>query len=205
MYYFLGSGLKLLYHGYSGDIVTGPQIAYGIECDDEKMFEQSNGVFIKRSTDITEYNLFQMFHQIIYDKPCDYPTYSKDLKTNLYEDFDAKKYDPIDAISLIPKNNFTVTFLSMSNLPNLSKKYTNYFDLMVFGNDQLFRVEKDLLATGQKHAKILFETQKFMIQLKMDNIRENGELIALKNLIGLVPLKQFDPCKDAYAKFRKIF
>lgn len=198
--------------------MVGPHIAYGIECDNEKMFEQSNREYKKRSTDITEYNLVHMFHQICNQEPftdhfntlgteqkCAYIMYP-DLQIDLYNDFEPIKYDPNNAIPLVRLNNLTVTFLSKTNLSLLHQKerFQNYFDLMVFANDQLDNINKDLFKIGKDCAKILFETRKFMIQFTRDDIRQYGEKILEKsNDCGLVLLNEFDPAKDAYARFQK--
>nr|CAD7196458.1 unnamed protein product [Timema douglasi] len=57
-------GDRLCHHGYLGDIVSGPYVNYGIECEDEDMLRKTNGVHNKRSTDIAERNLMRLFSEL---------------------------------------------------------------------------------------------------------------------------------------------
>ncbi|PNF36686.1 hypothetical protein B7P43_G13315 [Cryptotermes secundus] len=62
-------GDRLCHHGYLGDIVTGPFLAYCLDCADKDMLRVVNGVQSKRAADIAERNVFRMMHELLYGEP----------------------------------------------------------------------------------------------------------------------------------------
>jgi dynein assembly factor 3 len=61
-------GDRLCHHGYLGDIVTGPFLAYCLDCEDKDMLRLTNGVHSKRTADIAERNVFRMMHELLYGR-----------------------------------------------------------------------------------------------------------------------------------------
>jgi hypothetical protein len=62
-------GDRLCHHGYRGDIVTGPFLAYCLDCEDEKMLRVVNGLQLKRAADIAERNVFGMMFELHNGRP----------------------------------------------------------------------------------------------------------------------------------------
>jgi dynein assembly factor 3 len=52
-----------------GDIVTGPFLAYGLDCEDKDMLRLVNGVHSKRTADIAERNVYRMMHELLFRQP----------------------------------------------------------------------------------------------------------------------------------------
>jgi dynein assembly factor 3 len=52
-----------------GDIVTGPFLAYGLDCEDKDMLRLVNGVQSKRTADIAERNVYRMMHELLFRQP----------------------------------------------------------------------------------------------------------------------------------------
>jgi len=59
--------------GYWGDIVNGPYVGIGVECEQKKYFEERNKQYVKSAVDVAQYNVSSMCHEIItgtkYDAP----------------------------------------------------------------------------------------------------------------------------------------
>ena len=60
-------GVRQARRGYWGDIITGPFLAHGllpIDNDDPQMQTKANDKFVKTATDVSEYNLLKLLHQL---------------------------------------------------------------------------------------------------------------------------------------------
>lgn len=57
-------GEKHARRGYWGDILVSPYVALGIECEEQSFFKKSNKQFTSTASNIAEYNVLSMFHEI---------------------------------------------------------------------------------------------------------------------------------------------
>lgn len=212
----LANGMKLHHHGYLGDITIGPFISYGIECDDENMLTQVNHEYKSRSTDVSEYNLGHMIHEIVRKEPftgdsvsvgsdmrCAYMKFPE-LKLDLLEGFEPEKYDPKTAPPLTELPNVSITFMSMPvmSIMHHKEKYKDLFDLIMVSNDYLENLTPDSIVMLKDGGKVLMETQKFLVNLTRDSIKDYGDCIKKKaDDCGLKLEFEFDPSTDSYARY----
>lgn len=61
-------GERYLRRGYWGDIVTGPYIAFGIECENKEFLKKRNEMYIKTSQEISYQNILIMLHELTYNE-----------------------------------------------------------------------------------------------------------------------------------------
>lgn len=60
---------KYIHRGYVGDIQTGPFISFGLKTSDQRMLKSVHGENDYRSTDITERNILELFHELATQSP----------------------------------------------------------------------------------------------------------------------------------------
>jgi hypothetical protein len=69
-------GDRLCHHGYSGDISSGPFLAYCLHCEDQHMLRLVNGLQLKRAADIAERNVFRILYELQHGRPFVAPKYA---------------------------------------------------------------------------------------------------------------------------------
>ncbi|KAH3727586.1 hypothetical protein DPMN_053525, partial [Dreissena polymorpha] len=61
-------GEKHARRGYWGDILVSPYVALGIQCEDKDFFKKANKMFMKTASNIAEYNITAMLHEIAHQR-----------------------------------------------------------------------------------------------------------------------------------------
>ncbi|KAF5291659.1 hypothetical protein FQA39_LY14296 [Lamprigera yunnana] len=193
------NGQKFVHYGYLGDIQTGPYVAYGLNCEDPDFTKSSYGLNAQRSTDVTERNLRQYFHEI-HNKNEYIHTKINDLNLG-NATFIVSEHKVVDygaSGDVIKKKNrkcidldyAVIKFVSLNNLKFMQHKkcFHNFFDLIYFGSSYLTYLDPvtiELICAPKDKELEEFEKN---IMSKIESIK----------CIIKIP---FNVKKDHYAKF----
>lgn len=210
-------GESFFHHGYLGDIVSGPFIAYGLDCKDKSMLKMVNHRNVHRATDITEYNLMHMFYELFHKKECTYKntnphqmgTIVLDLPNdrivengvNLNE-IDFKRNSQQNVLNV---ENVSVNFVSMTTLDRLAykEKYKRKFNIIYFSNLLIDKVDAEIInAIANSNCLLLIENQNYIPTNSAKQLDELATKITNKtSSIENVSALPFNPKVDSYAKF----
>ncbi|RZF40822.1 hypothetical protein LSTR_LSTR003332 [Laodelphax striatellus] len=219
---------RILHHGFLGDQISAPYIAFGLDCEDEEMLKTQNGIHLKRSTDIMFRNLSRMFWEIEHQTPYS-PTDEKDslnlgvvvteLTENIQKPVDLeqpsekpKPNDPLkkepkkrDNYSSIPLPNFKVTFLPPSTITDFphKQKFKNFFDLIWISQNLLKKVSGDLFTMAKNEAVVLVENRNYLVSLSKEEFEKTPtEIDSIMKLSSCEIVQPFDLNRDAFAKYK---
>lgn len=214
------SGAKFLHHGYIGDIITGPFIPYGLQCENEEMLKQMNKMNINRASDVTEYNLKHMFYELLNNEECSYETDSNNLKMGIIVvdlpknrivenqmDLDAAKLKkcgkPND--SCVYLENVKINFMSISNLDRMKNKQEFYkqFNIIYFASTLIDKLDPENVSkVADDKCLLIIENQKYVPSCRSEDLDELGKKITAKtSMIENINELPFNPKADVYAKF----
>nr|XP_022902465.1 dynein assembly factor 3, axonemal homolog [Onthophagus taurus] len=207
------NGEKFLHYGYLGDIITGPFVTYGLECSDPTFLTKTNNLYANRSTDVTERNLREIFHEIHYNSNY---THQKTSDVNLgycvAQLNDLKVTDVQQEKNVIKKKvrkcieieDFTVTFLSLQMLSSMKhkEKFHNLFDVVYFNSSYIKNIEQDLIEKIANNQSLLYiENCLFVLNCREKDLEEYKKNVLDK--IGELDKKEieFNPTMSKYFKF----
>uniref|UniRef100_A0A1A9WMU6 Dynein assembly factor 3, axonemal homolog n=1 Tax=Glossina brevipalpis TaxID=37001 RepID=A0A1A9WMU6_9MUSC len=189
------NGDKYIHRGYIGDMQTGPFSAFGLMSTDERLLRSAHGENDYRSTDVTERNLLELFHELITETPYEHNV--KDSrkygsvkllmsKTLMYNECDINAMHDYEN-PWIQMKNIKINFLSSEDifkLRNGEELWRNRFDVafisynyFAFLKDSFMNVLKEkclliletkLMSTIRKEDVTLFE-EKLMNYAKVNN------------------------------------
>lgn len=211
------TGDEFTHRGYVGDIVTGPYIAYGLDCDDKTMMKSNHGTFFKRSTDITERNLIRMFYELQCGEAFDPSLIETDCDHNLglatFAAMEAKLSEQSEheecvhirdkTLHFINVDHAKVFFHSASALDNFTKKseYLKKFQILFVGHNFCKKVKPELMNAMKNGGLVIMEGPKFILDLKKDDIEAFGKDVEkMTKDFGCEFLEKFEPLKDSFAK-----
>ncbi|XP_054287701.1 dynein axonemal assembly factor 3 [Macrosteles quadrilineatus] len=212
-------GSRLLNHGYLGDIVSPPYLAFGTDSEDKNLLEVRNNVMTHRSTDIVEANLRRMFHEIATQTPYE-PQAAPDphlgaVITELPEVLevpeceekvvdiqeDCRRKEDYSAIS-VPDTK--VHFLSTNALLELPRRprFRNFFDVVMVSQNLTQRLSDDVMSMVRPGGVLLAETRKFITGTSKKEKEDFAEhLVQLGKDRSCRPLRPVDGVNDYLAKF----
>lgn len=211
------NGTGYLHHGYLGDMVTGPYVAYGIQCEDSEFLKGQNGQSAHRSTDVTERNLSQIFHEIQHQQEYNHTKINEMCLGSVVASLAQVKVVDIGAAGengakdvkrqkCIAVRDVHLTFLSLQTFTRMKhkKKYRNFFDCIYFNSSYVDKhLDCNLIKTiGKENALIVVENELFILGNRDKQIGEYGRVVrekmsALEDISG-------DILKDSYLRFRLI-
>lgn len=204
------NGEKFAHYSYLGDMLTGPYVAFGLQCDDKSFLHSSNGQNSYRATDITERNLQQIFYEIHNKQKYEHKRTS-DIKLGSVIMKEEKLVIDIKALDFTPKPpskcvelEDEIIFLSISALDIMmyKEKYQNLFDIVYFGNTSTKYLNNDLIQNIMKNRSLLLiENQLFVLSNRDKDLQEFEQNLFGKMQDINVEKQQFDVLKDSYAKF----
>ncbi|KAK9502068.1 hypothetical protein O3M35_012671 [Rhynocoris fuscipes] len=192
---------------YLGDILSGPYYSFGLECDDKEMLKTINSEHAKRATDITERNLMRIFYEIENNEMYKAVGEVRDLGVIVTEMQKFSVNDPKlnvefnqkeDVYTAIPIKHRLI-FLPTNSLDDAAKilKFQNFFDLMIFGQGLIKKLNNEVLNMSKDKGVIIMESRKFLL-LKDDSLETYiKDVIKVMNeanckLIGKVKAKEND-------------
>ncbi|XP_049803437.1 dynein axonemal assembly factor 3 [Schistocerca nitens] len=214
---------KLRHHGYIGDVVSGPFYAFGMETDQTDMNRKSNGVYMKKATDISERNLMQYFHELQNKSPYVHVPVKGETNSGVViteitsaplvsEDDKDKKVTKIPVSNAsaeehetISVENGTVIFLtSPEKVDCLQKReFKELFDIIVVSQNMTHVLSKEILSVASKDATVIIESRKYLLSLTKDHLKEYSDTLEEKaQLCNFEKIHNFDPKSDEYAFFR---
>ncbi|KAI4460626.1 dynein assembly factor 3 axonemal [Holotrichia oblita] len=206
------NGNDFLHYGYMGDIMTGPFVAYGLDCKDKSMLRSTNNTCLQRSTDITECNLREIFHEI--QTRTEYKHKKMNdlnlgaLVTNMNDlkvvDSSADGEPQTKTVKkCIDLPNVKLIFLTINYLSAFEYKeqYHNFFHLIYFNFNYLKYIDWRILAKIAKpHSLLYIENQLFVLSNREKEL-EKYKMDVMTKLDGLIYSElKFDPVNDQYFK-----
>lgn len=210
-------GDRMLISGFLGDIVTGPYITYGLDCEDKDMMRIANRANAKRVTDIIERNITRYFHEIATGTPYVHQQILEEDKycsgSAIYLLPDArqgrcitKTYDHSPWKPLLTNHKDKIYFAGielLKEMPNNVNKH-EFFDALFVGHQMFRYITSDVLKLCKSGAEIFFETRAAAYLFTKENMKTFGtEIKEFAETNSLVPCKEFDPIKDFVSNFVK--
>lgn len=165
------NGDKYTHRGYVGDIQAGPFAAFGLNCSDKTMLKSIHGENDYRSTDITERNLLELFHEIATGTPYNHDVnYSrkygcikllmgKRLINNEYtcgidlEDY-SKPWMTTDGIKI-----HLLSSSMIYGLQNPTERWRNMFDVVFVSNNYFPFLTEAFVDILRENALLILETK----------------------------------------------
>lgn len=210
-------GDEFTHRGYLGDVVTGPYIAYGLDCEDKSMMKSNHGTFFKRSTDITERNLIRMFYELQCGEAFDPFLIDRDHDHNLglvtVAVMEAKLSEQSahdecvnvrdDTLHFINIARAKVFFHSASAVDKLTEKleYLKKFQTLFVGQHFCKKIKPAIINIMETGGLVMIEGPKFNLDLKKDDMKAFGKYVKdMAKDFGCEFLEEFDPLKDSFAK-----
>lgn len=186
-------------HRYIGDMTIGPFCTFGLMCNDQQLLRSNYGQNEYRTTDITERNLFELFHEIHEQKPFESNLFALHklgkIKIDTGKILDSETMMDIQTADLkqfnrplISTPNIRITFLSITDVQTLidGQKFQKYFDIVFVGRNYFPMLKTEFSQIFKPAALILFETAQLSVQRKP----EIGEFLQkIRNLSKEMHLK----------------
>lgn len=213
-------GRRLRHDGYRGDVRSGPFFAFGVATEQSGFDRRVNGHLVAGSTDVTNVNLRQIFHELEYRRPYEHSEDEDDrrrdgviiteITTVLASsdvDFDASGDPDADgsvADLMDAPRNCSVYLCSDPDVSSLLGKASlrGRCGVAVLGASLRHALVPDLRRVLSDDALVLVEGRKFVVAdgKRRDASQElEDSLRAKADACGLKWLRGFDACKDEYA------
>lgn len=219
-------GERIARRGYWGDIINSPYLAFGIESEEESLFTTSNGQYVKTATNVSEYNVTALMHEVMMGEKYVLPKIdekkAKHGKATLHEVKEEEEDDEKEVQELKSSEErvvndtkretqgymkcpgMTVTFLPLNCIPDLPKKskYNKLFDVIYFSNSMVHLLTSEVKEIFADEAIVIVETTKFMLDLKPEQMQEYlKKITSMAQAAGCKTAGHADGEKDAHAFF----
>jgi len=173
--------------GYWGDMTTGPFITFGTETDNKDLLKTNNGVVAKSATEITQYNLNEIFYEILHQCPYnpeestmevdDEDDLDESGDTGTTEDSDDEDYfvypeeNIRDEYEPITVDNITVHLLPAASGPklHLKEKYQKFFHCIFMGTTLASSVY--LNKVSAPGCSLTIELAKYYLDLSKERVK----------------------------------
>ena len=182
------NGDKTSRRGYFGDIIIGPFLSYGIQSENEDFFKKQNEYHRYTSMDVARSNLNKMMQSIIESSGLDLKKYQNNetIETKISElkitevieeenEADMNEETKTESIEddFIKLDDCKIIFLPLTAIQDFNQKpkYDNYFDIVYFSNSGVTNMNQTLKKILKSNSLILFETAKYMIEMKNEQIQ----------------------------------
>lgn len=206
------NGNKFMHRGYIGDNHTGPFCAFGLKTSDKRMHECLHGENSYRSTDVTERNLLEIFHELetqtlyVHDDRLSHKYGAVRLQINeclVHHEHGIESIKQYDK-PWIFLNGVSINFLSSNDVLSLqqisTRKWSRFFDVAfvshnyftflqdsfinVLNQDSVLILETKQLSTSRKEELNKFEDQ-LLNYAKRNNFQKiiNYKAINSKNFV----------------------
>ena len=207
-------GEEFVHYGYLGDMSTGPYVSYGLHSEDEEILKRSHNGHEQRSTDVTERNLRQVFHELLHRGE-----YVHKSTTNLKLGSVVTKLGDYNVTSSVSgtiakysSRNFkcadmpdvSVKFLSVKSLELFAHResYCELFDVVFFGSSHMKYFDSKVIDKVAKCGCVLVvENELFVLSLREKDL-ERYKVDVWEKLRGVRRVElPFDVQKDCHATF----
>ncbi|CAH1110823.1 unnamed protein product [Psylliodes chrysocephalus] len=204
------NGTYFVHYGYLGDILNGPFVNFGLECEDKSLLKSVHGQNYFRATDVTERNLKQIFYEIQNQEPYNLRKTSETQMGNIVMKEDNLVVDT-RGLEFVPRptkkcididDNITIFSSSILEIMRYKDKYHDKFDMIYFGNAYLHFFDKEIISKISKPGSVLYiEHQLFLVTNRKKELEEFKDKIE-ETMKGLdFDRLEFNFEKEAYAKF----
>uniref|UniRef100_A0A1I8NZB0 Dynein assembly factor 3, axonemal homolog n=1 Tax=Stomoxys calcitrans TaxID=35570 RepID=A0A1I8NZB0_STOCA len=212
------NGKKYLHRGYIGDIQTGPYAAFGLTTSDQRMLKSMHGQNDYRSTDITERNILQIFHELATQMPYDHDL-SQSRKygsirlqmgkglTNCEEDVENLLQDYNEP--WIKIEGVKINFLSSDEILSLqdsNSRWANFFDVIFVAHNYFSFLKDSFIDVLRSPSILIMETRLLTTERKSAVDKFEEELFQFAERTHLKPCINYDTInsKRSILKFQKI-
>ncbi|XP_031558318.1 dynein assembly factor 3, axonemal-like [Actinia tenebrosa] len=216
--------------GYWGDIVNSPYISFGIQSEEQRLFKVNNGQHIKTATDVAEFNITAMMHELMTGKKYSLPN-DEDKKPKVLEEATFKeiieeeeeekgeeeghgecqgvktqenKEQNIDNKDYLKIDRFKIHFQTCNLLSDFHKrpKFSRKFHCVYFSNRRVHCLIPEVKNVFADRAVLFIESTKFMLDLDPKLKKEYmDKAIGMARAAGCEPTREFDGLQDAHAIF----
>ncbi|XP_016984944.1 dynein axonemal assembly factor 3 homolog [Drosophila rhopaloa] len=209
-------GRTFMHRGYVGDIQTGPYCGFGLRTAEERMHHSVHGDNDYRSTDITERNLLEFFHELQTQTPYEHdPTRSRKygsvrlLMTPLltHQEEDASGQASYDK-PWIQVPGVTVHYVSPLEMAELQKgaaRWNNMFDVAFVAYNYYTFLSKDFFQALRTQALFVQETKQMTVERKaiVEEFEANAkELMKQAGLKAAINYQAIN-AKNMWLKYKK--
>lgn len=210
----ISNGEKFAHYGYLGEMETGPFVTYGLDCEDKTFTKTTNNVNIYRSTDVTERNLKQIFHEMLNDEDYVHQITSSFTLGHLPPTNTIKVIDvgqsgdnknSIKVLRCIELENVTIHFISLTYFKTMKHKerYENFFHIIYFNSFYMKHFDSEIVEKiSTTNSKLIIENQLFVLSNRKKELEEYEKSVCDK--IESIKLKKALKCnieKDCYIKY----
>ncbi|XP_057668455.1 dynein axonemal assembly factor 3 homolog [Diorhabda carinulata] len=204
------NGTSFVHHGYLGDMLTGPFITFGLDCEDEKFLKSVHGQNYYRATDVTERNLKQIFYEIEHKQKYIHQFVNDTCMGNVVMKETDMVVD-VSGLDFIPRptkkcleidDEINIISISIYNLMRYKEQYRKYFDVVYYANTHLKYLDQELIKNVAKKDAVMFiENQLFFVSNRKKELETYAGSID-EAVDGLdLEKRPFDCLKDSYVKF----
>lgn len=199
-------GDKTTRRGFFGDIIVGPFLGYGIESTNGEFFKKQNDSYRYTSLDVSRDNLTRIMRSIV--KLAGLESQTDQLsgfstQARIVEIENEQTGEKTPSNDYMQVNDFKITFLPLTIMSDLLQKakYEKFFHLVYMSNSGSVHMSKDLCRILKPNALVVFETAKFMIEMRNEQV--NGFSERLKQIAAeckLTNLNKFESNQPTASK-----
>ncbi|XP_065369379.1 dynein axonemal assembly factor 3 homolog [Calliphora vicina] len=213
------NGDKFIHRGYIGDIQTGPFAAFGLKTNYERMNKSVHGENDYRSTDITERNLLELFHELATQTPYKHDAsqsrkygsirlkMGKRLTHNEFDTETIKDYNK----PWIFIGGIKINFLSSDDIltlqQNVSGQWSKFFDVAFVGHNYFTFLQDNFVNVLSSQSLLILESKLLSTARKEDinNFEEKLFNYAKRNNFQNVNNYNAFNIKNLFIKFKSSF
>ncbi|XP_073845755.1 dynein axonemal assembly factor 3 [Musca autumnalis] len=212
------NGEQYFHRGYVGDIQTGPFVNFGLTTSDKRMLKSAHGENDYRSTDITERNILELFHELTSQTPYEHDlTHSHkygSVRLQMSKILTSTNNDVMVTLSdyehpWIRANGVQINFLSTEcvfTMQNNNSRWTEFFDIIFVSHNYFSFLKESFVSIMRSPSILIFEGKLLCTERKdvVDNFDEKllsfGKGNNLKSVINYDAIN----AKRSHFKFKKI-
>ncbi|XP_037805965.1 dynein assembly factor 3, axonemal homolog isoform X2 [Lucilia sericata] len=213
------NGNQFIHRGYIGDIQTGPFAAFGLSTNDERMNKSVHGENDYRSTDITERNLLELFHELATQT-----LYKHDVALSrkygairlkmanrlIHNEFDTEDIKDYNK-PWIYIDRVKIHFLSSDDIlalqQNVSGQWSKFFDIAFVGHNYFTFLQDNFVNVLTPQSLLIMETKLLSTSRKevINDFEEKLFDFAKRNHFQDVINYKAVNMKNSFLKFKRTF
>ncbi|XP_059476374.1 dynein axonemal assembly factor 3 [Neocloeon triangulifer] len=210
---------------FSGDMLTGPFISFGVDCEDPEMLKKCNNKFVRTATEVSEHNVTRLMYELSFKKSYDFedgfvddwgavymtsptPSRMSSARSISREDSGYFRSPAREEYSSLIVDDMEVVFLSPTTLDEdrPSSKFRGTFNVIILGHSVVpDMVTQSLLSLAADDALFLIEGKKYVVGPRRCDLKDYKEnfIEHIKDL-QLDPLPyttEYDPITDGIMRY----
>ncbi|XP_067014467.1 dynein axonemal assembly factor 3 [Anabrus simplex] len=210
----------LTHQGYLNDIVNGPFVTYGFNCQDDDMMRKCNGMFAKRATDLAKRNLTRMFHEMnkreayvpTDEDELDLGVMQMEIPKEIPKDYTEstsvldRRVNTDEPLNVLPLPSTTIYYLPVGSLLSLATKpkFQKFFNILVISSGYGLTESAIQNMLGDNAVILLENSYPYTVEPKKDHLHEKTRNVSehYQKLLCCVPTRTFDPYKESVFSYR---